>query len=199
MIQRIIVDKPPGWEWRLAAELLRHFITPHVRRYNDLIDGYYYKPLPSVRSDEFLGWMKVRIHVMSNLANPLPKLFSRLTAAFGEPGVPGDAEEIHHVCMLIGGALAEIVNHEEVLRFTQLPDEGEELRSLLIDAVGQNLAQIVELPQKLDEMVALIGTDHGGTKENPTVVEWKGVFDLPASIETDLETAFLRFQHFHAI
>ncbi|PLK70912.1 hypothetical protein C0V73_09800 [Rhizobium sp. TH135] len=194
IIQRIAIDKAAGWEWRLAAELLRQFTTPHLRRFNDLVAGDYYRPYPLVQSGEFIRWIQERTQVMSNLVGPLPRLFERLTEAFGKPGEAGDAEEIHHVCMLIGAALGEFVNHEEVLRFTLLPEEGEELRWTLIDVVGSNLAQLVELPTKLDEMVALIGTDHGGTKENPRILDWRAVFDLPDDMVENFNNALVRYE-----
>lgn len=37
--RRIVVDKPPGWEWRLTAELLRELNRPIYRKLRDLQAG----------------------------------------------------------------------------------------------------------------------------------------------------------------
>ncbi len=179
IVQRIATDKPIGWEWRLAAELLRYLSSPHIKRFNNLLAGHYYRPHPRIRSDEFPGWLSGRTHVMSNLIAPLIPLFERLNVAFGPPGHSGDMEEIHDVCLLLADMMGEIVNHEEGLRLTQIPEEGEELRQLLIDALGRNLVGLAEVSSKLDEAISLIGTDHGGTKEEPHIFAWTVKFELP--------------------
>lgn len=194
IIQRIAIDKPAGWEWRLAAELMRHLNKPEFKRLRNLRSGHYYRPHPRVRSDEFIGWVAERTHVMSNLIGPLVHLFDRLTKSFGKPGEPGDAEEMHDVCILIRDMLREIVDHEEALRFTNLPEEGGELRSILMDAIGQNAARLEELPAKLDEVIALIPTDHGGTEENPKVVTWIVPFEVSDGFVESFEDALLRYR-----
>lgn len=194
IIQRIVLDKPEGWEWRLAAELLRYLNSPQVKRYQNLVTGHYYRSYPRVRSDEFIGWAHERTNVMAKLVDPLVKLFERLTTAFGAPGESGDVEQLHEVCVLIRDMLAECVDHEEALRFTLVPEEGEELRSILVDAVGRNLLKLVDLPSKLDEMVAMIGGDHGGTAENPHVMTWTVTFDIPDDFVERFNVALARYQ-----
>ncbi|MBY5658295.1 hypothetical protein [Rhizobium leguminosarum] len=193
IIQRIVADRPVGWEWRLAAELLRHLTTPQIKRFNNLVAGHYYRAYPRVKSEDFTGWLSERTHVMSKLTGPLVHLYQRLTESFGKPGEPGDAEEINDVCKLISEMIGEMINHEEVLRFTLIPDEGGELRTLLIDAIGGNLKTLVELPEALDGAVALIGTDHGGTVEEPRIVKWKATFELPEDFVSRFEEAVQRF------
>ena len=43
IIRRIVIDKPDGWEWRLAAELMRYFNQPLFRQLEDIRDGLYIK------------------------------------------------------------------------------------------------------------------------------------------------------------
>lgn len=193
IIQRIIIDKPDGWEWRFVAELMRHLNKPELRRLSDLRSGNYFIPHPRIHSENFLSWVQDRSHVMSNLVGPLAKLFDRLTASMGGPGESGDVEEMHNTCILIRNMLAVIVDHEELLKFTGIPEEGEELRSLLEDAIGSNLKCLNEIPQKLDEMVTMINTDHGGTKENPTIITWLFTFKLPPNFNDRFDAALLRY------
>lgn len=90
IIQRIVIDKPDGWEWRFVAELMRHLNKPQFKRLKNLQAGHYYIPQPRVESDQFIGWMVERTNIMSNLAGPLAGLIDRLTASWGEPGEPAD-------------------------------------------------------------------------------------------------------------
>ncbi len=193
IIQRIGDDKPVGWEWRLAAELLRYLTTPQIKRYNNLVAGHYFRAHPRVKAEDFMGWLSERTHVMSKLTGPLVHLYERLTLSFGNHGEPGNAEEIHDVCKLLSDMIAEMINHEEVLRFTFIPEEGEELRTLLIDAIGGNLESLVQVPEALDAAVALIGTDHGGTAEEPHIVKWIVPFELPPDFGSRFEAAIQRY------
>lgn len=193
LILRIIIDKPDGWEWRFVAELMRYLNKPVLRRLSDLRAGNYFIPHTRILPENFIGWVVDRSHVMSNLIGALAKLIDRLTASWGEPGEAGDVEEMHNTCILIRNLLAIIVDHEEVLKFTGIPEEGEELRSLLEDSIGRNVEQLSELPQKLDDVVALIDADHGGTKENPTIITWTFTFELPHNFNDRADAALLRF------
>lgn len=193
IIQRIVMDKPEGWEWRFVAELMRHLNKPELKRLQNLRAGHYFRPTLRVGTNEFISWLNERTHVTSNLIRPFTHLFERLTLSFGAPGKPGNIEEMHDVCILIHGMLAQMVDHEEILEFTQLPSEAEELRTILQDIVGQNVAGLAALPEKLDEMVAMIGTDHGGTKENPRIITWRVPFSVPADVNQQFEAALDRY------
>jgi hypothetical protein len=179
IVQRIVIDRPRGWEWRFVAELMRFLNKPQLKRLNNLQAGHYYFPGQSISSEQFIDWIQQQLHVMANIIDPITGLFERLTRSWGEPGGPGDVEEMHDVCVLIRDALKVIVDFEETLRFAMIPEEGEPLRSILMNVVGNNAARLSKIPEKLDEVVALLETDHGGTTESPHVVEWTLVFDLP--------------------
>lgn len=193
LIQRIVIDKPDGWEWRFVAELMRHLNKPHFKRLNNLRLRHYYNPQPRVHPDEFIGWIQERTHVMSKLIGPITKLIDRLTASWGKPKEPSDVEEMHEVCVLIRDMLAAVVDHEETLLFADLPEEGEELRVILVDAIGSNVEKMLDIPKKLDDMVAMIDTDHGGTDENPLIVKWTLTFDLPDDFNRQFDEALINY------
>lgn len=194
IIQRIVIDKPDGWEWRFVAELMRYLNKPQFKRLKNLQAGHYYNPQPRVQSDQFLDWMTERTHVMSNLVSPLAGLIDRLTASWGEPGEPADIEEMHDVCVLIRDALSAIIDFEESLHFAHIPEEGEAIRTVLMNAVGSNAAKLAEIPKKLDEMVAMIDTDHGGTVEEPLIVRWTFPFDLPDDFNERFDEALRQYK-----
>ncbi|WP_320196595.1 hypothetical protein RMR10_005415 [Agrobacterium rosae] len=189
IVQRIAFDKPQAWEWRLAAELVRHLNRPILKRLDDLNNGYYFRQQPKVRDSELMRWIIERAHAMSNIVSALALLLDRLTLSFGKPGEPGNLEEIFDTCVLMSEMFSEAIKHEEITRFTSLPENGEELRALLVDALGENLKRINELPAKLDEVIAMIPTDHGGTKKNPKIVVFNVLFELPENFVNRYEVA----------
>jgi len=195
IIQRIVIDKPTGWEWRFVAELMRHLNEPQFKRLNNLTDGYYYNPVERVSGDEFMEWLIDRTKVMANLTQPLVRLMDRLTASWGEPGEEGNVEEMHDVCILIRDSLINIIDFEEEVHFANIPDDGEEIRSLFKNAIGTNVKKLSIIPEKLDEMVELIEKDHDGTIEQPTVIKWTLEFELPKNFNKKFEEALQRYQH----
>lgn len=174
---------------------MRHLNEPHFKRLNDLTVGLYFKSQDRLVPDDFLNWVAERTHVMARVVAPLSKLMDRLTVSWGPQGKPGNIEDIHDTCVLLRDMLSEMVNHEEVLRFTKIPEEGEELRSLLVGAVGKNTDSLREFPDFLDNAVALIGTDHGGTKENPLMLPWTYEFSLPENLNENTEKALARYEN----
>lgn len=194
IIQRIVIDKPDGWEWRLVAELMRHLNKPQLKRLQNLQAGHYYRPQPRVESDQFIDWVEERAHIMSNLVSPLVGLVDRLTASWGEPGEPADIEEMYDVCVLIRDALAAIIDFEESLHFAHIPEKGEPMRATLKNVVGSNAARLAEIPDKLDEMVAMIKTDHGGTDEEPLIIHWTLPFSVPEDFNERFDNALREYE-----
>lgn len=194
IIQRIAIDKPAGWEWRFTAELMRHLNKPQIKRLRNLQSDQYYNPHPRVARDQFLSWVADRTYVASRLIRPLVSLVDRLKASWGADGEAGDIEEMHDVCVLLQNVLKVGVDFEESVRFVQLPKEGEGIRDILMDSVGPNVARLAELPKKLDEMVAMIGTDHGGTPEAPTIIKWTLTFELSPDFDDRFSDALERFE-----
>jgi len=179
LIRRIAIDQPPGWEWQLTAELMRHLNGPMYRRLQDLNDDLYVLEIEHVGRDEIEQWIANRCHEMSSIMSPLSNLPGRLNIAWGEQGKSGDIDEIHHVCLLIRETLAQVVRHEERVHFARVPDEFEKIRSLLEDCMGSQARKLSSIPQKIDHILSLIGTDHGGTPESPTVFREVIEFSLP--------------------
>lgn len=194
IIHRIVIDKPDGWEWRFVAELMRHLNKPLFKRLKNLQAGHYYNAQPRVQRDQFLNWVQERTHIMANLIGPLVGLIDRLNASWGAPGEPANIEEMHDVCVLIRDALAAIINFEESMHFANIPEEGEAIRAVLMNAVGSNVVNLAEIPEKLDEMVAMIATDHEGTAEKPLIIRWTLTFNLPEGFNERFEEALSQYE-----
>lgn len=179
VVRRIVIDRPDGWEWRLAAELMRHFNEPHFRRIRDLRGGFYIKARNHIDEGYLLDWIRQRLNEVSNLALPVEKLLDRLTLSFGKPGESGDIHEIHHVCKLIGDYISEVIKYEETLYFSSVPEKAEKAVELLKNCMGSQVEKLGSIPDSLDEVVSLIDTEHEGTIENPKVIQKIITFELP--------------------
>ena len=171
IIHRIVIDKPDGWEWRLAAELMRYFNNPHFKKIKDLRNGYYIKSGTHVDEGNILDWIGDRLNEASKMASPIVKLLDRLTLSFGKPGESGDAHEIHHVCILIRDYIAEAIKYEETLYFATVPDKARKAVDLLKDCWGSQVEKLNAIPETLDEVVALLNTEHEGTTQNPKRIQ----------------------------
>ena len=179
LIKRIVIDKPDGWEWRLAAELLNHLNKDVLRQFRDLHEGLYIKDPIYLQDLEIFDWARQQLRELTRLLPPLEKLFSKLTESFGAPGEPGDQNEILHIAKLINQYLTEVLKVEERIHFTEVSDEFQEIPRLFKNIFGSQLQKLSEVPKHLNKVVSLIGTDHGGTEENPTIVHATIDFDLP--------------------
>ncbi|WP_293723450.1 hypothetical protein [Stappia sp.] len=86
-----------------------------------------------------------------------------------------------------------IVDFEETMHFANIPEEGEAVRNVLMNAIGHNAAKLAEIPEKLDEMVAMAGTDHGGTIDEPRIVRWTIPFDLSDDFNDRFDDALRQY------
>ena len=179
IVKRIIIDKPLGWEWRLGSELMRYFNNPLFRKFDDLREGLYVKPIEFVESDKAMKWIRHRLLEVQNFIPPLKVLLDRLNLSFGKPGEPGSVDEIMHITHLIKDFLEQVLLYEERLYFVKMPEEYINLVYLLINNIGSQAKKLSDLPNSLDEVVSLIGTDHGGTVENPIIIEKTLRIELP--------------------
>jgi len=165
------------WEFKLSAALLRHQLRGTARKWRDLQDGLYTRRLDRLTASEAMPWFQSKIAEASAFMEPLQELYTkRLPQSWGEPGQPGDVEEIAHVCSLIGGMAAELIRWEEDVAFTRLPDEFEGLRKGLTGAAGFQLNELMKVPDVLE-----FGVDEAADAPNgePTVVKHTIVFGLP--------------------
>ncbi len=171
LVRRLLIDKPLGWEWRLTAELLRHYNTEIFEKLEDLSGGHYLRQLSFLDEASAIVWIDQKISEMQEIFGPVDGLLKKLTQSWGEPGEPADIRAIDRSVALIRDWLEHVLQFEESIRFTKLPENFHILHGLLEGVVGSQATKLKELPSELDEMVAMIGTDHGGTLENPLVIK----------------------------
>lgn len=179
IVRRIVIDKPPGWEWRLTAELMRHLNRPIFRQLDDLRKGHYTRPLLTILDEHVLTWVQEQFDEMVALVGPLEGLINRLSVGWGEPGEPGDIEEIRHTCLLIRDHLKQILNHEERVRFVRTSVGAQRLVALLQDCIGSQADKLSEIPAALDNVVEMIGAVEEGRHDGPLVIQKTINIELP--------------------
>lgn len=158
---RIVLDRPFGWEYRLTAELLIVLLRKPLRQYQDLQDGLYTKSRRTIRVDEVIAWLTAHFEEAEHMIEPIKRLISiELAKSWGPPGLPGDANEILHVCRLIADATQRVVEWEESVHFAALPPSFRSLRSQMQGLLGSQIVKLEEIPARLNAW-----TDHA--ENNP--------------------------------
>ena len=193
IVRRIVIDKPPCWEWRLTAELMRHLNAPDLRRMDDLRNGLYSGYPHHIHDDDILDWVSDKCREMESLIAPLSNLAPRLSEAWGKLGEEGNAEEILHITVLIRDALARVVDHEEDLYFAVVGADAKQLTTLLKDAVGRQISHYEAIPAKLDEVAELAIDRELNGYDAPIVIQHDIVFDLPKNWTADMKREMRKF------
>lgn len=179
IVKRLVLDEPPSWEWRLAAELLRHLLQPHFMRLRDLQDGLYARPLYQLTIEEVPDWTRLKLAEFECLASPYGRLLTRLTKSFGEPGEKGDINEIHYVCRLIEDLVKQAVSLEESIYFVHVPEECEGAVNLLKNVMGSQILKLEEISKKLDEVVELSTAEHNEESTDTKTISMVITLELP--------------------
>ena len=166
-IRRIVLDMPPYWEYRLTAEIFRHLSSPTFRKLRDLKDGLYTEFREKLGLEEFFYWHSERWQETQVLLRPIEPLITRLNASWGKPGVPGDAQEILHICSFLNRSFAQIVSFEERLRFTRVPPEAEIVKELMQNILGSQIEKLSSIPELLDQSISEARDHHSCTADRP--------------------------------
>ena len=191
LAQQIIRDRPDAWEYSLMAALLDDYLKVPLRQWYDLSNGLYSKPKVHLSEDECFDWLSERMHRSSELVPPLTKLINcEFQKACGEPGVPGDAEKIRHVCRLIAKACEEIVQWEEEMHFVAVPDRFQRIFELHTNLLGPQIEKLLPIANELREAV-----DWAMRNPNkPRVFRKDIVIDLPDSWEEKVNAEMQRLE-----
>ncbi|WP_456457910.1 HNH endonuclease [Reichenbachiella sp.] len=180
IVRRIITDRPEFWEYRFTAELQRFLNEPGLRRIRDLKDGLYLKSQQHISEEEAYDWIYNRIAELSNITEPMVNLMDKLSKSWGEPGVAGEIDEIHHICLLIRDYIEQIVVFEEKITFANLPDSYKKLQDLLSNLIGSQVLKFESIPQRLDDIISSF-KGSSNTNNESEVVKETITFELPDS------------------
>jgi hypothetical protein len=153
LAQRIVSDKPLGWEYKLAAELLRTKMKPILSRWHSLSRGLYTKPLTRIAQGDYPQWHLSKMTELSGVVGAFGELINtEFEAAWGPPGVPGSDAEILRVCDLYSEGCQRLLDWEESVRFAMAPRFFEEVRAHFVGLGGTILEKVSVLPSDLAKM-----------------------------------------------
>jgi hypothetical protein len=165
----ILLQKPLGWEYLLFAEVFRDGIRSLQDRRYDYDYGFNLGPVIQFSApNELFNWLSTHVMWMPRIVQALQKLLNEaLPAAFGAPGVAGDALHIAYV------AKRSIKTYETAiewaLEFKRLhaPDEFHRLMDItsgLTKNIIQEISDFAERAhEKINSGVSKAATEGGKT------------------------------------
>lgn len=189
IVKRIIIDQPEGWEFSLAASILRFLNDPLFRTLEDINNGLLVSQLTFIGEDDAFQWIQNQSTVMLRLVTPINGLFNALSNSFGEPGEPAILNEIHHCCKLLHNYLEQVVMFEKKLDSTVLPEVYDGILKLFRNAIGSQIQNFSQIPEFLEEAVELVQSKEGDDDDEETIQFNKTIkFDLPESWNENFTT-----------
>jgi hypothetical protein len=150
LAQQILIDRPPYWEWKLTAELLRTKLSPITKRWRDLKLRMYAVPPVVVPLAEMGNWQRARMQEISMQVDAITEIVnSRLQEAWGPPGVPTNPEEVLQACDLFAASCKGFLVWEETVRFAILPRSFDDFQKSLQGIGGKILEDVAQVPKML--------------------------------------------------
>lgn len=152
LAERIILEKPDYWEFRLTAEVLRFEMAPILRRWHALKRGLYMKSSERVGNMETIPWVLDKLAEIQDIARAFGELTNvEFDRSWGEPGVTGSDIEIVSTCRLFAEMCESAIAWEESVRFIRVHDLFQEIRDLFIGIAGSMIDEAAKIPAFLAE------------------------------------------------
>lgn len=190
---RIALERPRAWESRLLFQSWAEHIARRRHRIKEYRSGIALDAAELVPPTSTVDWVLTRTHELNNIvqsANQLITVSAR--EALGEPGEPGDPEEIVWVSQMLGGVLDGVLTWARHIRCARLepPFEhiGRELALFVDDLVTQFETFPADALRTLDSALML------GSADTPQVLEMTVVFRLSnlEGFQREMEAATAR-------
>ena len=151
--QRLAIDQSNFWEYRLTIELLRTRLGPVIFRWKELQNGQYTKTLTPVPMGQMPDWCKGHLDELQDITSGITNIMNeRLSAAWGLPGQPGDAEQIRQACEAFTDCAQRALHWEEAIRFASVSPYFKDVRELLIGIAGRVLIQMERVYEELSRI-----------------------------------------------
>lgn len=178
----LLGERPGGWEYLHFSYLLSAGLDQRSEAYNDFrfefaLDGRY------VPSGSLVDHLQAAVARMRNTMDVLNSLLlgPAQSAAFGEPGEPGDPDLIEHLAGRILAIYDSLINQARDLRSASSSwDEGREAMTALADYMVQPVNSmrnfISDLHDQMDELSDRIKAD------DPVKITMKITWDVSAPV-----------------
>lgn len=116
----LVQEKPPGWEYRLFAQVLSDEIkaADDIRRLHQL--GIALGPVSYIKGTDFRAWSQAAFAELSHFAAASSILLNNaLPKAVGDPGIAGDAQDIILVAQQLSEIYRGLINWSQRVRRTK--------------------------------------------------------------------------------
>ena len=147
--RRLVLEKPPAWEYELAFVLLVDRLTDMNAKFNDLETGVVIGRKRFVGYQDVIDVARERFTNYGHIATAFEKVFQELTTAFGPPGVAGKSIEIKRACDHVHNLLNQFYEEEATIRCIVPPRPFETMFLKMQGWSRDVLNQISEIPQKM--------------------------------------------------
>lgn len=148
--QQLARDKPRFWEYLLTLELLRSRLAVIRRDHYDLRKGLTFQPSKSLDRQQYIVWGSQQMGDLSNLIEYLSiAIKDALPTSWGLPGEPGDVNEIKRAVDKIADACHYLVQWEKDIRFTNVPEEFQDIQQTMMNWVHPYLSEVERLPNEI--------------------------------------------------
>jgi hypothetical protein len=153
LAQQIVLDRPPHWEYKLTAELLRSELGEVHAKWQQLKRRLYVRRSALLPPDSIGSWHRAKFDDLAEAVDALGRLIStEFPRAWGESGPPASDTEILHVCRLFVSIAVNFLHWEEEVRFCRLPEEFHEYQALLEGAAGAQIEEMMRAPSELSKI-----------------------------------------------
>lgn len=153
-VSQIIATKPDYWEYTLTSTLIKDWILPIQAEWIALVSGRYADPSKTISETDAVEWLLKRFTTLGEEPASLSQLVnSDLVIAWGEPGVPGDADRILATCSAIADCCERILIWEESVRFNALPVRYQHFRFMMVGIAGPIISSVAGLSEWIDRSI----------------------------------------------
>lgn len=154
-IKKIVIEKPPGWEYLFASELLELRLRIINKNYDELEQGIVIQKLKGFSGEEFFKWYSDSLANFENFIGLAKSCIKNLTDSFGLPGIAGRPIEIKNAVERIIHLCKELLSWEYELYSIHLPKELNHVKSkmqgatksLFIDEINRLHVELKKLIQ----------------------------------------------------
>ncbi|MEI3799614.1 MULTISPECIES: nucleotide-binding protein [unclassified Chitinophaga] len=129
--KKIAIEKPYGWEFLLAAELLSSKLVDINQSYSELEKGLVFSRTKRYAIEAYHEWFKESLNDIKKLILIFPNILKELNSSFGPPGVPGNILDIKRAVDRIISFEKELLAWEYRVNETDPPAELEEIKVIM--------------------------------------------------------------------
>jgi hypothetical protein len=192
---RITLEKPKGWEHRLFLQSWIEQIQRRRHQIKEYQSALRLDTAELVSAVSATDWVQTRLHELNGLSDSANKLInSSAQEAFGDPGQPGNPEDIVWVSQMLAAVLDGLLRWARRIRCARLEEPFESIGVQLALFVDDLVKQFETFPadalRSLEEALPLPSADA------PQVINMTMVFRLSnlESFQRELELARRRFE-----